>query len=134
MTGTLPWNLTLSTINVSSQTITANTETVVATLTPVQSVGSGVPIYLTGQACFVVQAATTITNLRIRQDSLTGTIVGVAQPISSAAGDVTGADASVAGVFTPPGEVAGKTFVLTVQATNAGANWNVTLATLFALQ
>lgn len=134
MTGQTPWGQTVSVINTSPQTITTTTETVVATLSGLNSSGPGVPISLVGFCVFVVQAATTATNLRLRVGSVTGALVGVAQPISSLAGDVTGADGSVAGVYTPSGELSGATFVLTVQATAAGANWNVTLASLQAFQ
>lgn len=134
MAGQTAWGQTVSVLNVSPQSITTTTETVIATLSGLNSSGPGVPITLVGAAVFVVQAATTSTTLRIRTGSVTGTLLGAAQVIGSAAGDVTGNDGSVSAQLTPNGEIANGTFVLTVQAAAAGANWNVTLAQLQAFQ
>lgn len=121
-----------TTTSTATQTITANTETVIATLAAVNSRSAGSSISLSGAALFVVQAATTITTARIRKDSLTGSVVGVAQPIGGTAASQTGADIAIGAVDSPSGEIAGQIYVLTIQATSAGANWNVTFAQLQA--
>ena len=131
----VPFPIINTTTNVGTQTIVTTTETVIATLTGVNSRGSNYPINLTGSAVFAVSALTTATTLRIRLGSLTGTIVGAAQIVQGGvAGDVNAADGSVVAQYTPAGELANQTFVLTIAATAAGANWNVTSAQLVAQQ
>lgn len=121
--------------NTGTQAITTTTETVISTLSNVNSRGANFPVNLTGNAVFAVAAATTATVLRIRLGTVTGTIVGSQQTVSGGvAGDITFADGSVFAQYTPSGEMAGQTFVLTIQATGAGANWNVTSAQLIAQQ
>ena len=125
----------LTTTSTATQAITTTTETVIATLTNINSRGSNFPINFTGSAVFVVQAATTLVTMRIRIGSVTGTVIGVAQPVAGGiAGDITNADGTVGAQFVPSAEVAGMTVVLTIQATAAGANWNVTYASLIAQQ
>lgn len=124
-----------SATNSGIQVITTTTETVIATLTNINSRGSNFPINIQGAAVFAVQAATTATVMRIRAGSLTGTLLGAAQTVSAAtAGTTSGADGSIGAVFTPSQEVAGLVLVLTIQATAAAANWNVTFAQLIAQQ
>lgn len=132
MPGPTAWPQQFQVINTGAQTITTTSETVVATLAGVNSRSQGAQVSLFGACCFAVAAATTATTIRLRIGSLTGTLLGAAQPIGSVAGQVTAADGAVAAVDTPAGEYAGQTYVLTVQATAAGANWNVTFASLQA--
>ena len=135
MPGPTAWPLIQTVTNSGVQTITTVTETIIATLTNVNSRGSNFPINFAGSAVFAVSAATTATILRIRQGTLAGGLVGVAQTVQGGvAGDVNAADGSVFGQFTPASEIANATFVLTIQATAAGANWNVVTASLTAQQ
>lgn len=121
--------------NTGVQAITTNTETVIATLTNLNSRGSNYPINITGSAAFAVNASTTLTTMRIRLATVTGTIIGAAQPVQGGvAGDVNTADGTIGAIYTPSLEVAGLTLVLTIQATAAAANWNVTFAHLVAQQ
>lgn len=123
------------TTNTGTQSITTTTETVIATLSNVNSRGSNYPINFNGSAVFAVQAATTAVTMRIRQGSLTGSIVGTAQQVSGGvAGDITAGDGTIGATLTPAAEVANATYVLTIQATAAAANWNVTYANLTAVQ
>lgn len=135
MPGPTAWQQIVPQVVTGAQVITTTAETVVATLLGVNSRGAGYPIYLTGQAVFVINAGTTQTFLRIRQGNLSGAIVGgQVSAAGGTAGGITQASGVVGGVFTPAQEVSGATFVLTVQATGAAANWDVTYAALTMLQ
>lgn len=133
MPGPTAWQQQYQVINTGTQTVTTTTETVVATLANINSRSPGAAISIFGNVCFAVQAATTSTTIRLRVGSVSGTLVGSAQSIASVAGQVSGADGAVAATDTPAGEYAGQTYVLTVQAAAAGANWNVTFASLQAV-
>jgi hypothetical protein len=105
-------------------------ETVVATVTGVSTGQAGQFVDLTGDFNITLGTNTTAVTVRVRRDSLTGTLVGEATPeaISTAAGSaerhhVFFQDANA-------GEFLGRTYVLTVQQTGASANGNVTDAGL----
>lgn len=135
MPGPTAWPQTVQDIVTGNQSITDTTETVIATLANINSRGSGYTIYFTGQAAFAVSAATTATTLRIRSGSLTGTLLGSAVIVSGGvAADETAASGVVGATLTPDLEIAGATFVLTIQATAAAAAWNTTYAQLQAQQ
>src|SRR5215469_10365587 len=123
MAGPTAWQQYASVVNTSTQSITTTTETVIATLAGINSRSPGQAIVFDGGAFFAVNASTTSTTLRIRQDSLTGSVVGVAQVIAETAGTISQLVAAVAGQDTPSGEYAFKTYVLTIQAAAAAANW-----------
>lgn len=135
MTGPTAWPHIRQDIVTGNQAITNTTETVIATLNNINSRGAGYTIHFTGQAAFAVSAATTATTLRIRADSLTGTLLGSAVIVSGAvAADLTNDSGVVGADLTPNQEIAGATFVLTIQATAAAAAWNTTYARLEAQQ
>lgn len=135
MPGPTAWPQTKQVIVTGNQAITKNVETVIATLPNLNSRGSGYTIHFNGQAAFAVDAATTATTLRIRIGSVTGTVVGSAVIAAAAtAGDVQDASGVVGGDYTPAQEIAGATFVLTIEDTSAGASWNTTYARLEAQQ
>jgi hypothetical protein len=122
-------------VNVGTQTIPTTAETVIATLSNINSRGANYPINITGSAVFAIAAATTATVMRIRIGSVTGTLLGAGQIVSGGvAGDVNAGDGTIGAVYTPSLEVAGLVLVLTIQATAAGSNWNVTFASLTAQQ
>lgn len=133
MPGPTAWQQNFQVISTTAQSITANTETVIASLTVPYNRSPGGQVFLFGACCFAVQAATTNTALRLRYNSAGGAAITAAQNIGATAASSTGADGAIAGVDTPAGEIAGQVYVLTIQATNAGANWNVTFASLQAL-
>lgn len=135
MSGPTAWPQIQSTFQTGTQAITTTTETVIATLSNINSRGSNFPINLVGSAVFAISAATTATTLRIRQGTVTGAVVGTLQVVTGGvAGDMNAGDGTVSATFTPSGEIANATFVLTIQATAAAANWNVTNAALTAQQ
>lgn len=135
MSGPTAWPIIQSSFTTGTQAITTTAETVIATLSGINSRGSNFPINLTGNAVFAVSAATTATVLRLRIGTLTGTLIGTAQtPSGGVAGDVNAADGTIVATYTPAQEVAGLVVVLTIQATGAAANWNVTNAGLVAQQ
>jgi hypothetical protein len=121
----------------SMQTITdtpvvTTAETVVATLSGVATNQPGARIGLSGQLTITTGAATTAVTLRIREDSVTGTVVGEATPdsVESAAGGTETHD--IFGLHNAAGEYGSKTFVLTVEQTAATANGSVLQASLVA--
>lgn len=133
MPGPTPWQQSAYASSLGAQTITTTTETVICTLSGVTSRGQGFPVNLSGFAQFAVNAATTATLLRVRLGSVTGGIVGsVTGQYAATAGTATFDQLQVATTDNPTGEYAGQVYVLTIQATAAGANWNVTAATLSA--
>lgn len=125
----------LQSTNTGTQSITTTTETVIATLNNINSKGQGYALNISGSAVFAIQAATTAVTMRLRVGSLTGILLGPAQVVSGGiAGDITAGDGTVGAMWTPTGEVANATLVLTIQATAAAANWNVTYANLQSQQ
>lgn len=125
----------LSVTNTGTQLITTTTETVISTLQNVNSRGSNYPINIQGSAVFAINASTTTVTMRLRLGSLTGTLLGQAQPVSGGiAGDITAGDGTIGAQYTPSLEVAGLVIVLTIQATAAAANWNVTYSNITAQQ
>jgi hypothetical protein len=134
MPGPTAWQQNLFVINNSVQTVVTNAETVIATLVGVTSRSPGGPINLTGFAAFQVSALTTATTLRVRIGSVTGTILNAAAPaITGTAGSTTTNTIDGSWQDQPVGEYNNQTYVLTIQSTAAGANWNVTLASLAAI-
>ena len=125
----------LQTNNTGTQSITTTTETVIATLTNINSRGSNYPINLAASAVFAINASTTSVTMRLRLGTVTGTVIGAAQVVSGGvAGDISAGDGSIGATYTPSLEVAGLTVVLTIQAAAAAANWNVTYANIVAQQ
>ena len=122
-------------INTAAQSIATTAETVIATLTGINSRGSNFPIYLLGTCSFLVQAATTSNVLRLRLGGLAGAVIGAAQEVQGAtAGDVQFASGVISATYVPSGEISGAVIVMTIQATAAGGNWSVYNAQLVAQQ
>lgn len=113
-------------------TLTTTAETVVATLAGVATNRPGQTLSFRGELTITTGGSTTAVTLRVRADSLTGTVVGEApaDAVEAAAGSVETHSISVAD--TAPGEFSGRTYVLTAQQTGAAANGTVTLASLVA--
>ncbi len=109
----------------------ANTETVINTLTGVGVEFAGQTVTFIAMAAITLAASTTAMTLRIRQDTLTGTIVGEAV---AQTGDIAASKISVLTAFgqDSPGEIAGRTYVLTMQATAGGSAANATASSLVA--
>jgi hypothetical protein len=113
---------TVSTEVTANTTITTTAETVVATLSGVSTSGPGRKIQLKGEAKITTGASTTALNLRIRRDSLTGTVVDESNivQIEAAAGSTEDHDISCEDI--PAGEIFNATYVLTVQGTASSAD------------
>lgn len=107
-------------------------ETVVATLGGISTNQPGQTLNFHGSFTGTSGTTTSAYTLRVREDSVSGAIVGesVVDAIEAAVGAVEThtIDCSVA----TPNEFSGKTYVLTVQQTAATANGNVTQASLTA--
>ncbi len=97
-------------------------ETVVATVTGISNGNAGVPIRLRAIAQLTTGTNTTAVTPRIRRDSLTGTVVNEANPITigAAAGSTEQFDIDADDPVS--GEVANATYVFTLQQTAASAN------------
>lgn len=97
-------------------------ETVVATLSGINTSKPGQLIRLRGFAQLTTGTNTTAVTPRIRRDGVTGTVVNEANPITigAAAGSTEQFEVSCDDAFS--GEVAGQTYVLTLQQTGASAN------------
>ena len=123
------WPIEQTSTFVGPTAVTLNVETVFATVTGVGTDQSNRRVRLFGQVNFTTGAGTTSLTLRWRRDSLTGAIVNAAQvdTLASAAGS--SEDHSILAVDTP-GEIAGATYVCTVQQAAAAANgqWNSSVA------
>lgn len=133
MAGPLPWSLSTFAYGTANQAVTGSTELVVVTLTGVNSRGFGSNINLNGWIVDTTGTTTTAVVIRVRQDSLTGSVVGVAETstIIGAAGStdpytIEVQDSSAA-------EYANKTYVLTVQHTGGGTGGSVVASALSAV-
>lgn len=134
MSGPTAWQQTSVLDVIGNQSITTNTETAIATLAGINSRGVGVPIKLLGTAAFAVSALTTAVTLRIRPDSITGTALATVTVEGGTAGDIADATGVIAAEDTFSGEYCNKSYLLTIQSANAGANWNVLNASLRLIQ
>lgn len=119
-----------STATTADTTLVTTAETVVATLAGVSTNQPGQTVGLRGSVRVTTGTNTTATTLRIRRDSLTGTLVGEATPeqVEAAAGSTEGHD--IYAEESSPGEFIGRTYVLTVEQTGATANGSVVNASL----
>lgn len=119
-----------TTATTTDTTLVTTAETVVATLAGVSTGQPGQTVGLRGSARITTGTNTTAVTLRVRRDSLTGTLVGeaTAEQIEAAAGSTEGHDIYVE--ESSPGEFIGRTYVLTVEQTAATANGNVPNASL----
>lgn len=106
-------------------------ETVIATLAGVTTKYGSESVRLRGWAQITAGTATTAITLRIRRSSVTGTLVGEANPIQGgvAAASTSGLDIATTDT---PGDVAGQTYVLTAQQTAATGNGTALQASLEA--
>jgi|SRR5688572_2866812 len=123
---------TVSTEVTSNVTLTTTTETVVATLSGVSTSGAGRKIQLKGHAKITTGANTTALNLRIRRDSLTGTVVDESNPVQVEAAAGSTEDHEIPAEDVPTGEIFNATYVLTAQQTGASADGTAVYAYLEA--
>lgn len=133
MPGPTPWSITAFTYSAANQTIVTTAETVIATLSSINSRSVGVPINLNGFAVVTLGASTTSLVLRVRQDSLTGSVVGASSSTSTAQATLATVAAAIEVQDASAVEYANKTYVLTAVCTAATANSTVVAATLAAV-
>lgn len=119
--------------DVSADTpLVTTAETVVATLSNVANGGVGRPVTLSGNVVVTTGTTTSALVLRVREDSLTGTVVDEAETDTLAAAAGGTEDHAVVAVHSPSGELSGKTYVLTVAQSGATGNGSCVHATLRA--
>lgn len=106
-----------ATVTLTNATESANnTETVVATLTPVSLEFPGQTVRLMGMVNATTGAGTTAATLRIRRTGLTGTLVSGADAMNQSVAATKGVQVEVFCDDTP-GDIQGATYVLTYQGT-----------------
>jgi hypothetical protein len=103
----------------------AAAETVVATLSGVDLRYSDQVIKLSGSINFTVGTSGNAATLRLRRDSLTGTQVGTSQTLPVT--EVVATDTVIGAIYASdqPGNVAGATYVMTLQVATAAATSTV---------
>lgn len=110
----------------------ANTETVVATLSGVSSEFPQQAVQMVGTVAITCGTTPTSMTLRIRQDSLTGPLVGVADVHT---GDIVASKLSGLTIAKTDSsrECAGATYVVTIQGAGEGTAAAIAAATLLAI-
>lgn len=121
-----------SVYDATDQTPVTSAETVIGTLSGISTDRPGQTIDFHGSATITSAATQTGATLRVREDSLTGSLVGEAKPdtLYGAIGDVETHTIDVS--HSNPGEFSGKTYVLTIENIAATANPTVNSAGLNA--
>ena len=116
----------------TNQAVVTSAETVVTTLSGISSARAGETIRFHGQVSILTGVATTAIILRVRATSLAGAIVD--EPVSAELEAVAGSREThdLVVVDLAPGELAGATYVLTVEQTAATADGSVQHASLKA--
>lgn len=110
--------------------ITTNSEVVALTLTAGVTVPANTQVILEAAATLTTGTSTTAVVLRIRRGTTTGgTLVGKAFTIQSAAAVLTTISGQAADT---PGEVAGQSYVVTLQQTAGAADGTLVFASLQA--
>lgn len=122
---------TLSTNTITTTSIPAATETVIATLTGIDTVFSETNIILDAWAAFTTGTLVTAARLRIRRDSLTGTVVADTGAVTAGIAASAPTTMAVNGNDPLPAS-ANRTYVLTLATTGAGTNDTVTAVELQA--
>jgi hypothetical protein len=110
----------------------ANTETVVATLVGVSAEFAQQVVQFIGAVAITPGTTTTAMTVRVRRDSLTGTLVDTADVHT---GDVVASKLSVL-TFSKtdaPGELAGRTYVVTIQGAGEGTAAAIAAAMVTAI-
>jgi hypothetical protein len=111
-------------------TLVTTAETVLATLSGVQSQKPGQTVFLEGDVILTTGTTTSAVVVRIREDSLTGTLVDEAETdvAINAAGSTD--PYRITAQHSPTGELSNKTYVLTASMTSATANGTAVHASL----
>lgn len=124
-------NRTLSTNVLAAATVVAATETVVAQLNGVATSAADTVIDLDGWLAFTTGTLVTAIRLRIRRDSLTGTVVADSGAITAGVAASAPHNLSIDGRDSIPAS-GQRSYVLTVETTGAGTNGTPTACDLAA--
>lgn len=118
--------------NTADVTVITTAETVVATLPGVSTSRPGGVVHFFTELTMTTGSGTNALTLRVRRDGLTGALVGEgnAEAVEASAGNTE--THTLATNDMVAGEIAGQTYVLTVQATGASANGTVLHSTVGA--
>lgn len=117
--------------NTANTTITTTTETVVATVPGLSTRDGGETVSLVGTVQVTIGTTGSALTPRLRRGTTaTDTLVGEGNPVSATAGDTVTVTIQADDV---PGEVAGQSYVLTVQQTAATGNGSALFAAVEAL-
>lgn len=108
---------------IDTATLVTTAETVVGSLVVPSNLVRDTPVDLEAYVALTTGASVTAVVARIREDSLTGTLVGVAKTVQIAQSLPTGVE--IAGRHSPSGEIANKSYVVTLQQTAATGNGSV---------
>lgn len=122
------WPSLYVTTGVQGSPIAAAAETVIGTL-QVTTDGAA-PVLAVGLVNLTVGTSGTAVTLRIRADSLTGTVVQSSGPMTAVAANTS---PFFVAALLPVGEIAARTFVLTAQVTAGAANTTINNMALFAV-
>ena len=106
-------------------TLVTTAETVVATVTGVNTYKPGETLQIQASATVTNGTNTTALTFRVRRDSLTGTVVNNADPVQIETAAASSEDHELVCEDQIAGEIANATYVLTVQQTGASANGTV---------
>lgn len=113
-------------------TLVTTAETVVATLAGISTSLVGQRVKLRGWVQLTLGAATTTVTLRVRRTSVTGTLVGEANPVAIPSAAATTGEFEIC-VEDSPGEIAGGTYVLTAEQASATGNGTALQSSLEAM-
>ncbi len=122
---------TLTTHAITTASVPAATETVVATLTGVDTQWPDTNIALDSWLAFTTGTLVTAVRLRLRRDSLTGTVVADSGAVTAGVAASSPSQFDISGDDSIPAS-ANRTYVLTVTTTGAGTNGTVTAVELNA--
>lgn len=110
----------------TNTTVTTTTETVALTLPAISTPGPDAAVHIDGSLSMTYGTAATAVTVRVRRGTdATGTLVGEANAETVSAGNTS---EQTFDVRDTPGEVAGQTYVVTVQQTAATGNGTVLAA------
>jgi hypothetical protein len=123
---------TTSTEVTADTTLVTTAETVIATLSDVSTSRPGGTVRFRGEAKLTTGGSTTAVTLRVRRDSVSGTVVDESNAVTIEAAAGSTEDHDIQCDDSPSGEIFGATYVLTAQQTGAAANGTAIYAYLAA--
>lgn len=113
---------------IETATLVTTSETVVGSIVLPSNLRADTPIGIEASVAFTTGVGATAAQIRVRRDSLTGALVGTLKTTQVGASLPTGLDHHVQDAVT--GEIAGRTYVVTIQQVAATGNGSVQGVTL----